>query len=117
MQSLLVNNKYAELFSPTDFDVVISDEAHRSINGNARDVFNYFVGYKLGLTATPRNYLRNVDVNDHSIQDPREIERRQLMDTYQTFGCESGQPTFRYSLVDGANDGFLINPESCGCKD
>ena len=111
VQSLLVNNKYAELFSPTDFDLVISDEAHRSINGNARDVFNYFVGYKLGLTATPRDYLRNVDVNDHSIQDPREIERRQLMDTYQTFGCESGQPTFRYSLVDGANDGFLINPK------
>ena len=49
-------------FSPTDFDLVISDEAHRSINGNARDVFNYFVGYKLGLTATPRDYLRNVDV-------------------------------------------------------
>ena len=111
VQSLLVNNKYAELFSPTDFDLVISDEAHRSINGNARDVFNYFVGYKLGLTATPRDYLRNVDVNGHSIQDPREIERRQLMDTYQTFGCESGQPTFRYSLVDGANDGFLINPK------
>ena len=111
VQSLLVNNKYAELFSPTDFDLVISDEAHRSINGNARDVFNYFVGYKLGLTATPRDYLRNVDVNDHSIQDPWEIERRQLLDTYQTFGCESGQPTFRYSLVDGANDGFLINPK------
>ena len=111
VQSLLVNNKYVELFSPTDFDLVISDEAHRSINGNARDVFNYFVGYKLGLTATPRDYLRNVDVNDRSIQDPREIERRQLMDTYQTFGCESGQPTFRYSLVDGANDGFLINPK------
>ena len=111
VQSLLVNNKYAELFSPTDFDLVISDEAHRSINGNARDVFNYFVGYKLGLTATPRDYLRNVDVNDHSIQDPREIERRQLMDTYQTFGCESGRPTFRYSLVDGANGGVLINPK------
>ena len=111
VQSLLVNNKYSELFSPTDFDLVISDEAHRSINGNARDVFSYFMGYKLGLTATPRDYLRNVDVGDASILDPREMERRQLLDTYRTFGCESGHPTFRYSLVDGANDGHLINPK------
>ena len=54
VQSLLFNNKYQQLFSPTDFDLVISDEAHRSIGGNARAVFDYFVGYKLGLTATPR---------------------------------------------------------------
>ena len=33
-----------------------------------------------------------------------------LLDTYRTFGCESGQPTFRYSLLDGVKDGFLINP-------
>jgi type I restriction enzyme R subunit len=53
VQSLLFNNKYQRLFSPTDFDLVISDEAHRSIGGNARAVFDYFIGYKLGLTATP----------------------------------------------------------------
>ena len=111
VQSLLVNNKYADLFSPTDFDLVISDEAHRSINGNARDVFNYFMGYKLGLTATPRDYLKNIDAKNSSIHDPREMERRQLLDTYRTFGCESTRPTFRYSLIDGANDGFLINPK------
>ena len=58
VQSLLFNNKYQALFSPTDFDLVISDEAHRSISGNARAVFEYFVGYKLGLTATPRDYFR-----------------------------------------------------------
>lgn len=52
VQSFLFNNKYQTLFSPTDFDLVISDEAHRSIGGNARAVFDYFVGYKLGLTAT-----------------------------------------------------------------
>ena len=57
VQSLLFNNKHQTLFSPTDFDLVISDEAHRSISGNARAVFDYFVGYKLGLTATPRDYL------------------------------------------------------------
>ena len=40
VQSLLFNNKYQSLFSPTDFDLVISDEAHRSISGNARSVFD-----------------------------------------------------------------------------
>ena len=54
VQSLMFNNKYQSLFSPTDFDLLISDEAHRSISGNARAVFDYFVGYKLGLTATPQ---------------------------------------------------------------
>lgn len=50
VQSLTFDNKYMRLFSPTDFDLIISDEAHRSINGNSRAVFEYFVGYKLGLT-------------------------------------------------------------------
>ena len=111
VQSFLFNNKYQRLFSPTDFDLVISDEAHRSISGNARAVFDYFVGYKLGLTATPRDYLRGFDsAKTTRTRDPREAERRLLMDTYRTFGCESGQPTFRYSLLDGVKDGFLINP-------
>ena len=111
VQSLLFNNKYQALFSPTDFDLVISDEAHRSISGNARSVFDYFVGYKLGLTATPRDYLRGVDRKGPSnVRDPREVERRLLLDTYRTFGCDSGQPTFRYSLLDGVKDNHLINP-------
>jgi type I restriction enzyme R subunit len=110
VQSLLVGNKYQNLFSPTDFDLVISDEAHRSIGGNARAVFDYFIGYKLGLTATPRDYLRHFDNANPEIKDPRETERRLLLDTYRTFGCENGQPTFRYSLLDGVKDGFLINP-------
>ena len=111
VQSLLFNNKYQRLFSPTDFDLVISDEAHRSIGGNARAVFDYFIGYKLGLTATPRDYLKGAaaEAGDR-VRDPRESERRLLLDTYRTFGCESGQPTFRYSLLDGVRDGFLINP-------
>ncbi|MDD3535229.1 MAG: DEAD/DEAH box helicase family protein [Candidatus Cloacimonetes bacterium] len=107
VQSLIIADKYKELFSPTDFDLVISDEAHRSIGGNARAVFEYFVGYKLGLTATPKDYLKNRDPEAHS---PRDIERRLLMDTYETFGCKSGEPTFRYSLVDGVRDGYLVNP-------
>lgn len=108
VQSLLFNNKFQRLFSPTDFDFVISDEAHRSIGGNARAVFDYFIGSKLGLTATPRDYLRRFDKKD--ARDPREAERRLLLDTYRTFGCESGEPTFRYSLLDGVRDGYLINP-------
>ena len=44
------------------------------------------------------------------MHDPREAERRLLLDTYRTFGCESGQPTFRYSLLDGVRDGYLVNP-------
>ena len=111
VQSLLFNNKYQQLFSPTDFDLVISDEAHRSIGGNARAVFDYFIGYKLGLTATPRDYLKKFEKKDDGkAQDPRELERRLLLDTYRTFGCEDGQPTYRYSLLDGVKDGYLINP-------
>jgi type I restriction enzyme R subunit len=110
VQSLLFNNKYQRLFSPTDFDLVISDEAHRSIGGNARAVFDYFIGYKLGLTATPRDYLKRFDSSSPTTRDPREAERRLLLDTYRTFGCENSQPTFRYSLLDGVKEGFLINP-------
>jgi type I restriction enzyme, R subunit len=108
VQSLLFNNKYRQLFSPTDFDLVISDEAHRSIGGNARSVFEYFVGYKLGLTATPRDYLKQFDQT--KVPARQEKERRILLDTYRTFGCGDSQPTFRYSLLDGVKEGYLINP-------
>jgi type I restriction enzyme R subunit len=114
VQSLLFNNKYQKLFSPTDFDLVISDEAHRSIGGNARAVFDYFIGYKLGLTATPRDYLRRFDSAKPGTRDPREAERRLLLDTYRTFGCENSQPTFRYSLLDGVKDGLPDQPDRGG---
>lgn len=110
VQSLSFDNKYKKLFSPTDFDLVISDEAHRSIGGNSRAVFEYFVGYKLGLTATPKDYLKNIDPQKLRDKDPRAWERRQLLDTYTTFGCPSGEPTFRYSLLDAVKDGYLVNP-------
>jgi len=110
IQSLMFNDKYRYHFLPTDFDLIISDESHRSISGNARAVFEYFHGYKLGLTATPRDYLKGVDPEKVKENDPREIERRMLRDTYATFGCEGGDPTYRYSLLDGVKDGFLINP-------
>lgn len=110
VQSLLSQNKYKKLFSPTDFDLLIADESHRAINGNARAVFEYFIGYKLGLTATPKNYLKNIDLQKISHKDPRALEKRRLLDTYQTFGCQDGEPTFKYSLLDGVKAGFLINP-------
>jgi type I restriction enzyme, R subunit len=110
VQSLQFNNKYRRLFSPTDFDLLISDEAHRSIGGNSRAVFEYFIGYKLGLTATPKDYLKKIDPARISERDPRAWERRQLLDTYKTFGCESSAPTYHYSLIDGVGEGHLLNP-------
>jgi len=110
IQTFLAKNRYKRSFAPDDFDLVISDEAHRSIGGNSRAVFEYFIGYKLGLTATPKNYLKNIDVSKLGENDPRQLERRLLLDTYKTFGCENGEPTYRYSLVDGVRDGFLVNP-------
>lgn len=110
VQSLSFRDKYKRLFSPTDFDLIIADESHRAIGGNSRAVFEYFISYKLGLTATPKNYLKNIDIKEISRKDPRGLEKRQLLDTYTTFGCKDGEPTFRYNLIDGVNDKFLINP-------
>jgi type I restriction enzyme R subunit len=110
IQSFMFKNKYKRIFQPNDFDFVISDEAHRSIGGNSRSVFEYFIGYKLGLTATPKDYLKRIERDNISQSDPRELERRMILDTYHTFGCDSGNPTFRYSLLDGVKDRFLINP-------
>lgn len=111
IQSLKSNNRYKKDFKSDDFDLVISDESHRSIGGQSRKVFEYFIGFKLGLTATPKDYLKSVDKTNLGSKDPRELERRELLDTYSTFGCESGNPTFRYSLLDGVKDGYLINPK------
>ena len=107
IQSFTTDNKYQKLFTPTDFDLVISDEAHRSIGGNSRAVFEYFLGYKLGLTATPKNYLKGIEFDE---TDPRELERRLMLDTYHIFGCDSGNPTFSYTLNDGVKDGILVSP-------
>ncbi len=113
VQSFTKDDRYAKIFKPTDFDLVISDEAHRSISGVSRSVFEYFYGYKLGLTATPKDYLKGVEFGE---LDPREQEIRQLKSTYITFGCESGEPTFRYDLISGVTDGYLINPKVADCR-
>lgn len=108
VQSLAANDRYKKEFSPTDFEFVVSDESHRSISGNARAVFEYFIGYKLGLTATPKDYLKGID-SEKNQNSQRAFERRQLLDTYKTFGCESGEPTYRFSLSDGIPK-YLVNP-------
>ena len=108
IQTFLSGDRYRKEFSPNDFEFVISDEAHRSIGGNSRAVFDYFTGYKLGLTATPKNYLRGLDPENAPTR--REYERRVLIDTYKTFDCEPGQPTFSYDLKQGADGGYLIKP-------
>lgn len=108
VQTLTKHNLYKRVFRETDFDLIISDEAHRSIGGNARAVFEYFIGYKLGLTATPRNYLKKFD--GANAKDPRELERRLMLDTYNIFDCENDKPTFSYTLLDGVREGYLINP-------
>lgn len=116
IQSIAYNDKYKTCFSQSDFDLIISDEAHRSISGSNRAIFEYFPCYKLWLTATPKDYLKNLDKQKMSEEDPRQIEKRQLLSTYATFGCESGEPTFRYSLLDGVKEGFLVNPITLDCR-
>lgn len=111
IQSLAARNRFLTEFAPTDFQLIISDEAHRTISGNNRAIFEYFVGGKLGLTATPKDYLKGID-EEHRQNDPREYERRLLLDTYRTFGCEDGRPTFRYTLNQAVQHEppYLVNP-------
>jgi type I restriction enzyme R subunit len=111
IQSLAARNRFLYEFAPTDFQLIISDEAHRTISGNNRAIFEYFVGAKLGLTATPKDYLKGVNSADPQ-HDPREYERRLLLDTYRTFGCDDGRPTFRYSLTQAVQHEppYLVNP-------
>ena len=82
VQTFAHNDRYKDLFSPYDFGLIIADETHRSISGNNRSVFEYFIGYKLGLTATPKDYLKNLNLDE---TDSRELERRELLSTYKTF--------------------------------
>lgn len=119
IQTFAYNNKYKDLFSPYDFGLIISDESHRSVSGSNRAVFEYFIWYKLWLTATPKDYLKKIDSTTLRLDDPRELERRELLDTYKIFWCETWDPTYRYSLKDGVNDPdgpFLVNPISIDCR-
>ena len=76
-------------FSVGRFDLIIIDEAHRSIFGKYSAIFNYYDGLLVGLTATPRD----------------EVDRS----TYETFQMEQGQPNYAYELEDAVSDGYLVN--------
>ncbi|MBO6794719.1 MAG: DEAD/DEAH box helicase family protein [Balneolaceae bacterium] len=77
-------------FDPGYFDLVIIDEAHRSVYNKYQAIFDYFDSLLLGLTATPKE-----DV-DH--------------DTYNLFNAEQGSPTYAYGLEEAVEDGFLVPP-------
>jgi len=114
IQSLQVDRRYREEFTPYYFDLIINDEAHRSIYGNSREVVQYFQGTRVGLTATPKAYLKNIDVTKLSAEDPKALEARELRDTYHYFGCEPGKPTFRYDILDAMKDPegpYLVLPK------
>jgi type I restriction enzyme, R subunit len=72
------------------FDLVVIDEAHRSVYRKYRGIFDYFDSYLVGLTATPKD---EVDTN-----------------TYELFDLETGVPTDAYSLDEAVADGFLVPP-------
>ena len=79
------------LFGCGYFDLVIVDEAHRSIYQKYSALFSYFDAPLVGLTATPR----------------QEINR----DTYRIFDLETGVPSFAYELEDAIKDGYLVPPK------
>ena len=70
------------------FDLIIIDEAHRSIFNKYKAIFTYFDSLLVGLTATPRD----------------EIERS----TYSTFDLEEGKPTFHYEIEEAVRDHYLV---------
>lgn len=79
-------------FSVGHFDLVIIDEAHRSVYQKYRAIFEYFDSYLVGLTATPKDEV------DHN--------------TYGLFELEDGVPTDAYGLEEAVRDGFLVPPRS-----
>ncbi|MBI3579364.1 MAG: DEAD/DEAH box helicase family protein [Ignavibacteriales bacterium] len=104
IQSLMTNRRYREEFTPFYFDLVINDEAHRSIYGDAREVVQFFQATRIGLTATPKAYLKNVNAEQLQAENPKALEARKLRDTYHYFGCKPGFPTYRYDIIDAVKD-------------
>lgn len=88
-----VKNEDGRIFTCGHFDLIICDEAHRSIYNKYRDIFTYFDALLVGLTATPK----------------AEIGKN----TYEEFELESdggkGVPTYGYELAQAVKDGFLVD--------
>ncbi|MGV9709338.1 DEAD/DEAH box helicase family protein [Gordonia sp. NPDC003424] len=79
-------------FGPGYFDLIVIDEAHRSVYQKYRRIFEYFDSLLLGLTATPKD---EVDYN-----------------TFALFGLETGVPTDDYELDEAIKDGYLVPPRA-----
>lgn len=75
-----------------NFDLIIIDEAHRSVYQKYRAIFEYFDTLLIGLTATPKTEV------DHN--------------TYGLFGIEDDNPTFAYELDSAVADKFLVPPKA-----
>lgn len=82
-------DKEGKIFTNGHFDLVICDEAHRSIYNKYKDIFTYFDAPLVGLTATP---IAEIDRN-----------------TYDIFLLEKGMPTYGYELAQAVKDGFLVD--------
>ncbi len=78
-----------KLFTVGHFDLVVCDEAHRSVYNKYRDIFNYFDAPLVGLTATPKS---DIDKN-----------------TYEVFELQDGTPTYGYELAQAVKDGYLVD--------
>lgn len=79
-------------FGVGHFDLIVIDEAHRSVYRKYKAIFDYFDSLLVGLTATPKG----------------EVDR----DTYRLFDLETGVPTDAYSLDEAVRDGFLAPPKA-----
>ena len=91
VQAINAATSHGEPIPPEWFQLIVSDEAHRSISGpRHRDVFDAFNCDKVGLTATPRQYLTIGDPDNEASVAGREAKA--LRDTYYAFGLTPGRP-------------------------
>ncbi|RLT90789.1 DEAD/DEAH box helicase family protein [Ketobacter sp. GenoA1] len=90
MKNLLDRPADTRPFGVGHFDLVVVDEAHRSVYAKYRQIFDYFDGYLVGLTATPKD---EVDKN-----------------TYGIFDLQDGMPTYAYEDASAYAEGYLVPP-------
>lgn len=90
MLGLLSNGDDARRFGPGFFDLIVIDEAHRSVYQKYGAIFDYFDAPIVGLTATPKDEV------DHN--------------TYRLFQLEDGVPTYSYELATAIDEGYLVPP-------
>ena len=81
-------NKIFQSFDPGFFNLIIADESHRSIYNRYRDIFRFFDGLQVGLTATPVDFISR--------------------NTFHLFGCEEQDPTANYPLTTAIDEGYLV---------